>query len=103
MATAHARIATPRAVRYGQQLCQHLDQLSRRRPEMQIRVEWSASQGLIHIGPGRCNMDATADALSLQVTAPNDTVLGQLTGRIGERLERFGRRDGLVVSWATAP
>ena len=41
MLTAEARVVTERSGRYLVQLCQHLNKVAQRNPQMQAHVEWS--------------------------------------------------------------
>jgi hypothetical protein len=100
MVTAEGHMATDRAGRYLEQLCQHLDSLGQARPQMRVNVEWSGEHGVIDFGWGRCTLDAKPSALGLVVQAGDEPSLRELQQRISDRLERIGRRDGLRVTWS---
>jgi hypothetical protein len=113
MPTAEAHVETDRPSRYLVQLCRHADQMGRRhRPgahatgdehssrELRVHVEWSDTHGIINLTPwGRCTMQATSRTLALRADATNEENLRRIQNLVTERLERFGRRDHLTVSW----
>jgi hypothetical protein len=103
MLIAQARVPTIRAQRYLDQLCGHLSHLADGRAGIQVKVEWSGDHGLIDFGSGSCTVDADADALTLRVQATDRIALDHLTRRIADRLQQFGHRDGLSVTWRTTP
>ena len=102
MLIAEARVATERSGRYLVQLCQHLNKVAQRNPQLQAHVEWSDDHGQISFGWGRCTLHADPGVLTLRAEAGDETSLHQLRHRVAERLEQVGRRDHLAVNW-TAP
>jgi hypothetical protein len=54
---------------------------------------------LIDFGWGRCTLRAEPAILTLHAEAPDEELLRRLQERVAERLERFGRRDHLTVTW----
>jgi uncharacterized protein len=93
MPTACARIRTDRASRYLVHLCKHA-------VAMGVSAEWSAAHGVISFGPrGRCTLDATGDALVLTASSDDSGGLRRIQDIITADLGRFGRRDGLTVTW----
>jgi hypothetical protein len=121
MLTAEARIETRRPSRYLVQLCKHFDNKGRHlshRPrehsgggdlqafrEMQAvaaqaRVEWSETHGTVSLPWGRCAMQATTGALTVQVEAVDEENLRRLRELVTGHIERFGRRERLQVTWS---
>src|SRR5919106_6617321 len=102
MLIAEARGGTERPSRYLAQLCRHLSKASQRNPQMQAQVEWSDDRGVISFGwGGRCTLRADPRVLSLRAEAPDEEGLRQVLDQVSERLERFGRRDHLRVTWTS--
>jgi hypothetical protein len=102
MLIAEASVATERSGRYLVQLCQHLNKVAQRNPQLQAHVKWSDDRGQISFGWGRCTLRADPGVLTLRAEAADEERLHQLEQRIGDRLEQVGRRDRLTVTW-TAP
>ncbi len=114
MLTAEAHIETDRPGRYLIQLCRHADDMSGdrrhgprtlhggdtsgRTPQMR-HVEWSDSYGIVSLNWGQWTMRATADTLTVRAEAADEENLRRIQDLVGERLERFGRRDHLKVTW----
>jgi hypothetical protein len=63
------------------------------------RAEWSSSEGLLVLSWGRCTLHASPDALTLQASAPDEENLSLIQNLLAARLERFGRRERLKVTW----
>jgi hypothetical protein len=106
MMIAEARVETERPGRYLVQLCRHVQEAGEGRheqkgahPHLQPRVEWSDTHGVIDFGSGRCTLRAEPGALVLRVEAPDEETLRWVQHRLSDRLERFGRRDRLTVTW----
>jgi hypothetical protein len=57
-------------------------------------LEVGAAQGRITARPG---------GVELQAEAPDEASLGQLEHVLGDHLQRFGRREELVVTWRRLP
>jgi hypothetical protein len=112
MPTAEARIATNRASRYLVQLCSHLNHMSGMRhqppaghgaghmPPKVEHVDHSDSYGTIRFTHGLCTLRATADSLKLRLDADDDETLQRLQNGLAGRIEKFGRRDQLTVTWS---
>jgi hypothetical protein len=96
---AEARVETDRSSRYLVQLCQHLNKAGQAHPQMQAHVEWSEDRGLINFGWGRCTLRADPGALALRAEAATEEDLQRIEHRVADRLEQFGRRDQLTVTW----
>jgi hypothetical protein len=101
MLIAEARVETERSSRYLAQLCRHVNKASQASPQMQAHVEWSDDRGEISFGWGRCTLRADPGVLTLRAEAPDEESLRRLQDRVSERLQRFGRRDNLTVTWTT--
>ncbi|MGW0820144.1 DUF2218 domain-containing protein [Streptomyces sp. NPDC002845] len=119
MPTAEARVETDRPSRYLVQLCKHFAHKGRHlghRPRAhaggdaqdlgamravaeQARVEWSDSEGEVSLPWGRITLRAVPGALTLRVEAADDDGVTRLQNLVAGHVERFGRRDGLRVSW----
>ena len=98
--TAEARVETERSSRYLDQLCRHVSKVAQGRPQMEATVEWSDEEGVITLPwGGRCALRAEPGVLSLWAEAPDEESLRQVQDRVTERLERFGRRDRVTVTW----
>jgi hypothetical protein len=96
---AEARVVTERSGRYLVQLCQHLNKVAQRNPQVQAHVEWSDDRGQISFGWGRCTLRAGPGVLTLRAEAADEEHLHRLEQRIADRLEQVGRRDRLTVTW----
>lgn len=101
MLIGEARVETERSSRYLVQLCEHVSKVAQGPSQMDARVEWSEDRGSIEFGWGRCTLRAEPDVLNLRAEALNEEMLRRIEGMVAERLERFGRRDRLKVSWTT--
>jgi hypothetical protein len=99
MPSATARVATARSSRYLTQLCEHLNILGQRQPQIGLSAQWSDTSGVIDFGRARCTLRAEPDALLLVAEADAEARLGELRQRLTERIEQIGRRDGLRVVW----
>jgi len=126
MPTAEARIDTDRGGRYLGQLCRHAAAMAgvdghrgadhgatadhspapgghRDTGHVTVDAQWSDTSGVITFAPhGTCTLEAGESALVVRVDAVDDDKLARIQQIIGSDLDRFGRRDGLVVSWTSA-
>jgi hypothetical protein len=99
MLIAEARVETERSSRYLVRLCRHVNKAAHRHPQMKAHVEWSDDRGVISFGWGRCTLRADPGVLTLRAEAPDEEGLRRVEQRVADRLERFGRRDQLTVTW----
>jgi hypothetical protein len=100
MLIAEARVETERPSRYLAQLCRHVSKVAQAHPQMEADVEWSEDSGVITFGwGGRCTLRADPGVLTLRAEAPDEENLRQIQQRVADRLQRFGRHDGLTVTW----
>jgi hypothetical protein len=113
MLTAEAHIQTSRPSRYLIQLCKHASDMGQHgrhrlrahpgnntpeRPQMQ-HAEWSDTFGILHLNWGECTIRANPDTLTLRAQAADEENLRRIQELIAGRLEKFGRRDHLKVTW----
>ncbi|RZB14304.1 DUF2218 domain-containing protein [Streptomyces sp. F001] len=119
MPTAEARIETERPSRYLVQLCKHFSNKGRhlgrrlhghsggdgqalrdmRAVAEQAQVEWSDTEGQVTLPWGRITLRAAPGVLMLRAEAAEDDDLRRLQDLAAGHVERFGRRDGLLVNW----
>ena len=113
MLTAEARIQTDRPGRYLIQLCQHADEMGGQRGHTMLgrhrggavhgaemrHAEWTDSSGIVRTSWGECTLRATPGTLTLRAEAADEESLQRIQDLISSRLERFGRRDQLKVTW----
>lgn len=113
MPTAEARIETDRAQRYLAQLCQHASAMGagghaarmhggehQASHDLDVQVEIADDHGRLTFAPwGTCTLTADATALTLRVEAKDEDGLQRIQDILSNDLDRFGRRDGLVVAW----
>ncbi|MGW3104456.1 DUF2218 domain-containing protein [Streptomyces sp. NPDC001100] len=115
MLTAETHIATERASRYLVQLCKHFDNKGRHLihrprahalpdvPTDHIHVEWTDSDGVLHLPWGQCTLRAAPGLLRVCVEAEDQENLGRLQDLVATHIGRFSRRDPLRVVWRPAP
>ncbi|MFE9646383.1 DUF2218 domain-containing protein [Streptomyces sp. NPDC006365] len=119
MPTTEARVETERPSRYLVQFCKHFSHKGRHlghRPRAhlggdaqmpsatravaeQARVDWSDTDGEVSLAWGRITLQAGPGVLTLRVEAAGDEELRRLQDLAAGHVERFGRRDGLQVTW----
>lgn len=113
MPTAETRIATDRAARYLAQLCRHAAAVTRSgahpggphaggedRADATVDAQWSDTRGVIAFAPyGSCTLEAGESELLVRVEAADEAALARIRRIVAADLDRFGRRDGLAVSW----
>jgi hypothetical protein len=122
MPIAEGRVETERPSRYLVQLCKHFSNKGRhlgQRPHghrggnpqalrdmravaEQARVEWSESEGDIALPWGRVTLRAEPGELMVRIEAAGNEDMGRLQELLAVHVERFGRRDGLRVSWQSS-
>jgi uncharacterized protein len=89
-----ADVTAAKPVAYMRQLCKHFGH--------KCDASFGDTTGEINFDFGRCELVAADDVLELRVIAEQPESLERLERVIGSHLERFGRRDGLSVSWAAS-
>lgn len=109
MPRAEARIATAQPSRYLARLCQHATKVDHKlrvrhgragqqAPEVQ-GVEWNDHDAVLTLDRGTCTLHADGAILTVAVEAISESDLAAVQEIIVADLERFGRRDGLTVTW----
>jgi hypothetical protein len=114
MPAAEARVLTENAGRYLVRLCRHASKMNSRlhnRPRShggggaapEVRhAEWSDTDGTLVLSWGRCTLQAGPGLLTLHAEAGDPGSLGRIQDLVAGRLERFGRREQLTVTWRPA-
>jgi hypothetical protein len=111
MLTAEAVVQTPDPDRYLARLREHTGKMGthlghrpRRHasggmpPEMR-HAEWSANIGTVTMNWGQWTVQATAGTLSLRAEAADAENLRRIQDMLATRLEAFGRREHLMLTW----
>ena len=116
MPSIEARIATDRPNRYLTQLCQHATAMNStsghrlrkhshdqyaNEPRLSVHAECTDDSGVLTFTPGdaRCTISATSNLLTVRIVADAESTMIRVRDVITRDLKRFGRRDGLRVSW----
>jgi hypothetical protein len=110
MLTAEARVQTDDPSRYLIRLCQHASKMSshlRHRPRthdggvppVMRHAEWSGTDGTLTLNWGQCTLQASPGTLMLRAEAADEDNLRRIQDLVAGRLEKFGRRDHLTVTW----
>jgi uncharacterized protein len=89
--TARAYVTTDAAPRYAKQLASHLG----RRSDVQQETD---NTRLVLAG-GECTLIPTDTTLELHASAPTPEALERVKEVVTRHLERFSRRDNLVIDW----
>ena len=90
--TSTARVVTERGERYRKQLASHFGN--------RIEVtESPAGTVLVWGSGGTTTLTVEPGALVMLAAADDDETLGRVKDVTGRHLERFGEKDGLVVTW----
>jgi hypothetical protein len=114
MPTAEADIRTEHAARYLARLCGHLGKMgtARRRlghrrpshasgdtpPEVR-RAECSQTEGTVSLNWGQWTMRARPGLLVIRAEAADEESLQRIQDLLTARLQKFGRREHLTVTW----
>ena len=113
MLTADARIETPNASRYLDQLCKHAAAIGagRHGPRMHLGHELARSEVHVHVDRndahatlsfdpwGQCSMTADRATLTVRIEAADEQNLHRIRDTLARDLERFGGRERLKVTW----
>jgi hypothetical protein len=111
MLTAEAVIRTGHPERYLARLGEHATKMGRHRghwprargsghvPPDVRHAEWSATSGTVELNWGRWTMQATSGTLRLRAEAADEASLQRIQDMLTARLENFGRREHLTVTW----
>lgn len=84
---AEARVETEDASRFLGELCRHLSEKAKARPEMQIVVERTETSGTADFGWGRCTMQANPGSLAIRAEANDREGLEQVQEFVTRHLE----------------
>ena len=74
------------------QLCKHFGH--------KVDASFGDEGGYVQFEFGRCELQARDGQLDLTVSAADEESRERMCRVIGSHLERFGRRDGLAVTWS---
>jgi hypothetical protein len=112
MFTSEAHVETDRPERYLAQICEHAAAMGRgghqarvhgghpEQDELDVRAEWSGARGTVTFAPaGTCTLRADGTVLTLRIEATDPTGVRRIQEILSRDLDRFGRRDDLVVTW----
>lgn len=88
---SHSEVLTDKSAAYMRQLCKHFGH--------KTDASFGEDTGYIQFEFGRCELHAVDGTLRLKVSAPDDEQHERMERVIGSHLERFGKRDGLSVTW----
>jgi hypothetical protein len=114
MPAAEARVLTENAGRYLTRLCQHASKMNGplgHRPRShadggaapEVRhSECSDTHGTLVLSWGQCTMQAGRGVLTLRAEAADPGSLARIQDLVAGRLEKFGRREQLTVTWQAA-
>lgn len=114
MLTAEAVIATENSQRYLARLGKHAAKMGdgpRHRPRAhgggqpppEVRhAEWTATSGTVKLDWGGWDMQAVPGVLRLRAEAADQESLRRIQDMLTTRLEKFGRRENLTVTWQAA-
>lgn len=94
MPVSQARVATPLASRYLQQLCKHFAH--------KLPVTFDPRQGRIEFTLGVCELEADAATLAMRAEAPDPEALARLEEVVARHLERFAFREQPQIAWTPA-
>ena len=114
MLTAEADIQTEHAARYLERVCGHAGKMGTaghrlgHRPPSHARgggppevrhVECSGTEGTVSLNCGQWTMRALPGLLAVRVEAADEQSLRRLEDLLTTRLQKFGRREHLTVTW----
>jgi hypothetical protein len=90
---SRALVPTSSAARYGKQLAAHLGH------RIPVEADPDTTSWRVRLDHADGRITATSEHLLLEAAADDGEALATLQGVLGEHLERFGRREDLVVTW----
>ena len=92
MPVTAARVATPHASRYLQQLCKHWSH--------KFAVDFTPESGTVALPPGPLTLAASEDALLLTLDVADPEQVTRMQQVVAEHVDRFAFREGaLVYDW----
>jgi hypothetical protein len=65
-------------------------------------AQWSGTDATLALDRGRCTLHAEPGLLTLRAEADSQDTLTQIQDLIAGRLQKFGRREHLTVTWRPA-
>jgi hypothetical protein len=114
MVTAEADIQTEHATRYLERVCGHAGKMGAaghrlgHRPPSHARgggppevryVECSGTEGTVSLDCGQWTMRALPGLLAVRAEAADEQSLRRIQDLLTMRLQKFGRREHLTVTW----
>jgi hypothetical protein len=119
MLTTEAVIVTDHAEQYLARLGKHMSKLgdagrghrlrahgggdaSHHVPPRVEHTEWSATSGTVRLDWGGWTAEADPRTLRLRAEAADEASLRRIQDMLTTRLEKFGRREHLTVTWQAA-
>jgi hypothetical protein len=113
MPTAEAVVHTPHPDRYLARLGQHASKMGQHlghrprtrngQPPPEVRhAEWSGTHGTVSLDWGQWTVQAAPGTLTLRAEAADEANLRRIQDMLTTRLEKFGRREHLTVTWQPA-
>ena len=114
MLTAQADIQTDHAARYLERVCGHAGKMGPaghrlgHRPPSHARgdgppevrhVECSGTEGTVSLNWGQWTMRALPGLLAVRAEAADEDSLRRIQDLLTARLQKFGRREHLTVTW----
>jgi hypothetical protein len=124
MPTAEAHVQTAEPGKYLIRLCSHASKMGRPlghrplghrplghrpgahdgdAPPAIEQAEWSSTRGMLRLSWGQCTMSVSPGTLTLRAQAADAEALVRIQDLVTGRLERFGRRERLEVTWQQVP
>lgn len=92
MPITSARVATPHASRYLQQLCKHWSH--------KFTVDFTPEAGTVALPPGPLTLVAEPDVLVLTLDVADPEQVAKMQAVVAEHVDRFAFREGaLVYDW----
>ncbi|MCJ2028575.1 DUF2218 domain-containing protein [Methylobacterium sp. J-043] len=91
MPESRAVVSTPHASRYLQQLCKHWAH--------RFETEFSPTDARIALPLGETRLSASAETLTVGLTAPDAASLPDLRDVVVRHIERFAFRETLRFDW----
>ncbi len=90
--TSTARVTTERGERYRKQLASHFgNRIEVRETPASVVLAWGFG--------GTTTLTVEPNALVMLAAADDSETLNQVKDVTGRHLERFGEKDGLVITW----
>ncbi len=89
--SATARVETDKGLRYLKALCNHFNR--------KVEATYNGNLGKVMFPFGECLMEATDEALLIDVTAADAASFVRTKAVVADHLIRFGAKDELTVVW----